>query len=136
MNNLVFDTWALIAFFKAEAPAAQRVQALLRDVLLSNRLGFMALINLGEVYYICGRLKGVAWATQKLSELRALPLIIVPIDEQSVLQAATYKMTYPISYADAFALTCAVQQKATLVTGDPELGKLTTLVAVEMLPRR
>jgi predicted nucleic acid-binding protein len=72
----------------------------------------------------------------RLSEIRALLLTIVPIDEQSVLQAATYKMTYPISYTDAFSLTCAVQQKATLITGDAELGKLTKLVAIEMLPRQ
>jgi predicted nucleic acid-binding protein len=95
----------------------------------------MTLINLGEVYYICGRLKGAAWAHQKLTEIRSLPLTISTLDEQTVLQAATYKMIYPISYADAFALTCALEQNALLVTGDPELVKLTTLVQIEDLRR-
>ena len=42
-------------------------------------------------------------------------------------------MTHPISYADAFALTCAIQHNALLVTGDPELVKLAALVPINDL---
>jgi predicted nucleic acid-binding protein len=44
-------------------------------------------------------------------------------------------MLYPISYADAFAVAAALQQNATLVTGDPELNKLQGRVSIEMLQR-
>jgi ribonuclease VapC len=132
---VVFDAWTLVALLKAEEPAFRRVRALLFDAHKGRIACYMTLINLGEVYYTCGRYNGSAWATQKMVELNAMPITILSIDKDFVMQAAAYKMTYPISYADAFALAAAIQRKAVLVTGDPEFNKLTHLVTVELLKR-
>jgi predicted nucleic acid-binding protein len=45
------------------------------------------------------------------------------------------KAQFVISYADAFALATAVQLKAPLVTGDPELTALADLFPIEILTR-
>lgn len=42
-------------------------------------------------------------------------------NRETVLNAARIKAKYPLSYADAFAAATAVQHKAPLWTGDPEL---------------
>ncbi len=55
------------------------------------------------------------------------------VDEATVIQAARYKMLYPISYANAFAVVATLQQNAILVTGDPAFDKLQGLVRIEML---
>jgi ribonuclease VapC len=40
--------------------------------------------------------------------------------EDRILAAARLKAEYPISYADAFAASLALELGASLVTGDPE----------------
>ena len=50
------------------------------------------------------------------------------------LAAAHVKAHHAISYADAFAVALAQQMQATILTGDPEFGKIEHLVAVEWLP--
>ena len=45
------------------------------------------------------------------------------------------KAYHRLSYADAFAVALAQQEKATLVTGDPEMKPLAALVPMEWLPR-
>jgi predicted nucleic acid-binding protein len=44
-------------------------------------------------------------------------------------------MKHAISYADAFAAATALSQKATLLTGDPELKSIRGLFEVEGLTR-
>lgn len=134
-SSMVFDAWAIIAYFKAESPAMERVAALLHQAVDGQITLFMSLLNLGEVYYILGRIKNQTFAKEALARLRSLPINLIAVDEATVLQAATYKMSYPISYADAFALSAAIQLQATLVTGDPEFQRLTDLVEVEFLQR-
>ena len=43
------------------------------------------------------------------------------------------KGTYPISYADAFAVATAIERSGILVTGDPELKRLEKDKKVEIL---
>ncbi len=47
---------------------------------------------------------------------------------------AEYKAQYPLSYADCFALSSAIEHKAVLVTGDPEFKKVEHLVKMFWLP--
>ena len=55
---------------------------------------------------------------------------ILPIPNTLIFQAAEYKAQYPLSYADCFALSSAIEHKAVLVTGDPEFKKVEHLVKV------
>src|SRR4030095_13275463 len=130
---VVFDSWALIALLDQEEPAASRVRLLLHETTNGKSECMLSLINLGEIYYIMGRKHGKRAADETLELLQRLPILLTAVAEETVMAAASYKMLYPISYADAFALDTAIRHRATLYTGDPEFTRVSHLVNVEFL---
>jgi len=48
-------------------------------------------------------------------------------------QAAIYKATYRVAYADAFAAALAKERRAELVTGDPEFKPLEKEIKINWL---
>ena len=134
-NHYLLDSWAILALLYEEEPAADRVEELLQQAADGQVSLFLSVINLGEVFYIFGRRRGVNAAENVVAKTKQLPIRILPVDEERVLAAAAYKMKYSISYADAFAAAAAVELKATLVTGDPELLALAGEVQLEPLHR-
>jgi predicted nucleic acid-binding protein len=135
MQRLVLDAWALLALLQKEEPAASRVKQLLSDAQDADIECFISIINLGEVAYRVGKVKGEAEAWNTLAQLRRLPLTILPADEKAVFAAVKLKMHHTISYADAFAAAAAEDLAALLVTGDPELEQLKSRIQIEMLER-
>lgn len=87
-------------------------------------------INIGEVYYSRARASSIEGAEAFLELLPTLPIRPVPNTYEHVLEAARLKARYAISYADAFAVATARREKATLVTGDPELRAVEQLVPI------
>ncbi|MGD9050031.1 MAG: type II toxin-antitoxin system VapC family toxin [Anaerolineae bacterium] len=134
-NPYVLDAWAVLALLQKEEPAASRVSHLLKDALSGDSDLAISIINLGEVIYRIGKVKGEAEALETLAQLRQLPLEIVPATEEAVLAAVLYKMRHAISYADAFAAATADHLSAILVTGDPELVQLEGEIQIEKLAR-
>lgn len=134
-QRFVLDAWALIALLQREEPAATRVRQLLEEAQAGNVELAMSLINLGEVVYRVGKTHGEETAWETLSEIRRLPLQIMPVQEDTLWAAVTWKMQHAISYADAFAVATAEQLEAVLLTGDPELIGLTSRVQIEQLTR-
>jgi len=134
-QRFVLDAWAILAFLQKEEPAASRVKQLMEDAEKGNVELFISIINLGEVTYRIGKLKGEDEAKETLDEIRRLPLTVVPATEEAVFSAAGFKMHYAISYADAFAAAAAEELGAVLVTGDPELEQLGSRIQMEKLQR-
>ena len=134
-TGYVLDSWALLALYKSAEPAATQVRTRLRTAIEQNTLVTLSVINLGEIFYIIGRERGVDAAQTIVQQIQESSIQILPVDKDFVLDAAQYKMTYPISYADAFAVAAAVQTKATLLTGDPELINLQHVINIELLQR-
>ncbi len=64
-----------------------------------------------------------------------LPLLILPVDRERATEAAAVKARHGIGYADSFAAALSLEYSATLVTADPEFGKLGKRLAVLALPR-
>ncbi len=135
MKRVVFDSWALVALLEKEEPAATQVQSLLYQAAANEIECLFSLISLGEIYYVVGRRHGKSAADETLAELSEAPFTLLAISQEAVIQAAAFKMVHPISYAGAFAISVAVQFEATLITGDPELGRLSHLVDIEFLHR-
>jgi len=81
----------------------------------------LAWVNLGEVYYRLYRHNGEIEAKKVLETIKKWPLEILVGDEDLTLAAAKVKALHPLSYADALAIGAALQYKATVVTGDPEI---------------
>jgi len=133
--NFVLDAWSLMAFFQKEEPAAARMRDLFHAAQQSRSKLNVSIINVGEVYYRMGKVHGERVAKEALQDLRSLPVNILSVDNDFVLSAARWKMKYPISYADAFAVATAEALGATLVTGDPELVALAEVIQLEKLER-
>jgi len=131
----VLDAWAVLALLQKEEPAASRVKQLMTEAQEGGVELFISIINLGEVYYRTGKVKGERAAEETLDTIRCLSLTVVPATEETVFTAARFKMHYAISYADAFAVATTEDLDATLVTGDPELEQLKYQIQIEKLER-
>lgn len=119
MATKVLDSWALLAFFEDE-PAADEVEELLAKAGQGRHKLLLCVVNWGEVYYTTLRKVSAEAAEQKAREIAALPVELVPVgaDLQLVRQAAIYKASGKLAYADAFAAALAKLRAAELVTGD------------------
>jgi ribonuclease VapC len=128
----VLDSFALLAYLQNEAAAA-RIEKILDHAEKGKYRLFLSMMNLGELLYITERRGGVAKAQDALALIRQLPIVIVPLDEQIVFAAAHIKANHAISYADCFAVATALQENATIVTGDPEFQSVEAIAKVEWL---
>lgn len=133
--HYVLDSFALLAHFQAEASGPQ-VRALLESATGAQAVLQVSLINVGEMFYIMRREQGVNHAEEMLRDLRTLPIDFAPATEERILAAARFKATYPLSYADAFAVALAQELGATLVTGDPEFRAVESTVNILWLTNK
>ena len=128
----ILDSYAVIAHLESENGAAQ-VLDILAAAARDECQVLMSLFNLGEVAYIIEREYGLARTQAVLAALQQLPIQILPVDTNLVLQAAHIKANHRISLADAFAAAAALEYHAVLVTGDPEFHSIESIIAIEWL---
>ena len=133
MPDYVLDSYALLAYFNSET-GGEEVKQLLDTALDGEFRLYLSLINLGEIYYLIHRRRGMEKAQETLETIRSLPVNLCDTSEARVLAAAEFKADYPISYADAFAAALAQELGATLVTGDPEFKRLEPVLTISWLP--
>jgi predicted nucleic acid-binding protein len=132
----VLDAWAVLALLQKEEPAASSVKQLLEETGEGKAEVFMSVTNLGEVYYCIGKAKGESEARETLDDIRRLSLVVLPVTDEAVFNAARLKISYAISYADAFAAAAAEDLDAVLVSGDLELEQLEGRIQLEKLVRK
>ena len=128
----VLDSFALLAFLEGESGIV-RVKSVLKDAEKGDCRVFLSWINLGEVLYITEREQGQRQARETLAHIQSLPIQMLEVTPQDVLDAAHIKATHRLSYADAFAVVAALAQGATVLTGDPEFETVKELVTIEWL---
>lgn len=117
----VLDSFALIRYLGKE-PGFEIVADLLNQASFARKELHLHAINWGEVYYTIMRRSG----TKGVNRFEAImPKLPITLFEHSTLEhikhVATIKGKYSVSYADAFAIQLALDLKAHLVTGDPEI---------------
>lgn len=132
MAAKVLDSWALLAFFKGEA-AADDVETLVHKATAEKARLLLCVVNWGEVYYGMWRAGGQAAADDVAADLSRMPIELVEADLHLAKQAATYKATHKMSYADAFAAALAKIKNAELVTGDREFKALEKEIKINWL---
>ena len=132
MAAKVLDTWALLAFFKGE-DAADTVETLIHKATDEKVRLCLCVVNWGEVYYSMWRAGGKAAADDVAADLSRMPIELVEADLHLAKQAAIYKATNKLSYADAFAAALAKIKGAELVTGDTEFKPLEKEIKINWL---
>lgn len=135
MATKVLDSWALMALFNEE-PAAEAVEKLLHAATAGRHTLLLSVINWGEIYYTTLRRGGESAATSITDDISQMPITLVPVETDNlelVRQAAIFKATKKLSYADCFAAALAKLRRAEFVTGDPEFKALDGEIKVSWL---
>lgn len=123
MKRVVFDSYALIAFFRQEE-GYEAVRELLVKMAAGETEGFITTVNVGEVFYMISRKSGAKNAATALDALLKFPLQIIDADLKLTLEAAALKAKYALSYVDAFAAALTTAKKAILITSDAKFENL------------
>ncbi len=123
MKKIVFDSHALISFFRKE-PAYEQVRDLLVKIANNESEAFMCSVNVGEIYYMLVRKGNIKIAEAAMHSLKHFPIHFIDPDFKMCLEAAALKAKFRFSYADAFAAALTISKKATLITGDKEFDAL------------
>ncbi len=119
MATKVLDSWVLMAFFNDE-PAAEEVEKLLVKADSGAYQLLMTVVNWGEIYYSIMRATSQELAEHHAREIHGMHIELVPVREDLALvrQAAIFKASRRLGYADAFAAGLAKLRNAELITGD------------------
>lgn len=123
MKKIVFDSHALITFFRKE-PKYTVVRDLLVQVANNDMEAFMSSVIAGELYYMMVRKSNTKTAEEAVKALKSFPIHFIDADFTHCMEAAALKAKYKFSYADAFAAALTIKHKATLITGDVEFDAL------------
>ena len=119
----VLDSYSLISYIEGEAGKDTMIE-IFRSARDSGKACLLSVVNWGEVYYITLREAGQPRADEIAHVLSTLPIHIVHADLELAKQAAIFKASKKMSYADCFAAALAKQRKVELVTGDKEFQQV------------
>lgn len=128
----VLDAYSLIAYFEGEAGKDEMIE-IFRAARDSGRPLLLSVVNWGEVFYIALKEAGRERADQVAHLISTLPIQIISADLDLTKQAAEFKATRKMSYADCFASALAKSRKAELVTGDKEFKQIEGEVEIHWL---
>jgi predicted nucleic acid-binding protein len=136
MATKVLDSWALMAFFEDQAGAEEVEQLLLKAEAGKHTL-LLCAVNWGEIYYAILRTAGKDAAERKAKEIAGMAIEIVGVGDDLTLarQAAVFKASKKMAYADCFAAALAKLRSAEVVTGDGEFREVEGDVKVHWLAR-
>jgi len=119
----VLDSYSLIAYIEAEDGKETMIE-IFRSARDSGKACLLSVVNWGEVYYITLRETSQQHADEVAHLISTLPVHIVPADLEAAKQAAIFKSSKKMSYADCFAAALAKQRRVELVTGDKEFKQV------------
>ena len=119
------DAFAWLAWLQDEPPAGA-VQQRLDEAERGQAECITSIINLGEAYYRLVRVDRREQADDfwRMALRSTFPVSVKDSTRRRVRRAAELKAVHAITYADAFAVATALEFRATLITGDPEIKPL------------
>ncbi len=125
----VLDASALMAYLERE-PGYERIKDLFVKTAQNGRQILMSTVNWGEVFYVLIRNYGSEEAERVQKIIESFPIEFVPPDLVVTKQAAFYKATKKLPYADCFAAALAKVHKGELITGDKEFKTIENEVKI------
>ena len=128
----VLDAHGLLVFLEKEA-GYEKVEQSFVAAVEKDRYLLMTSVNFGEVYYIVLRECGQEKAEKIEKIIITLPIEIIDVDMQLAREAARFKATHKISYADCFAAALAKLHKGEVITGDKEFKSVESEIKIAWL---
>ncbi len=128
----LFDSHAILAFFQDEQ-GSHEVAGILNHSLKQGIERLLCVVNLGEIIYLTKRRFGNRKKIEILGQVYRLGFRVLSATDEIVFKAAEIKGEYPLSYADCFAVACAMKHQAILVTGDPEFDSVSRLISIHWI---
>jgi predicted nucleic acid-binding protein len=128
----LFDSHALLAFFQNEE-GAEIVAEILHRAVKKGLDRLLCVINLGEIMYVTKRRFGDSKKLEVLARVHQLGLQVLAVPQNLVFKAAEIRAQYPLSYVDCFALACAMEHSARVVTGNPDFKTIAHLVSIDWI---
>jgi ribonuclease VapC len=125
----VLDSWSMMAYLEDE-PAGQKIADLIADAHETGVPLMMSVVNAGEVWYIIAREVSADEADSSIAEIKQLGVEFVDANWVLTQEASRFKSKHNMSYADCFAAALAKENKAALVTGDPEFKQIEDRVRI------
>ena len=125
----ILDAHGLLVFLEKEA-GFEKVESFFVTAVERDNYLLMTSVNLGEVYYIVLRECGTEKALEIEKIIKTLPIEIVDVDWPLAKEAARFKATKKMSYADCFAAALAKVHKGEVITGDKEFKTIENEVKV------
>jgi predicted nucleic acid-binding protein len=119
----VLDTYSLIAYVEGET-GKDTVIEVFRSARDSGNDLLFCVVNWGEIYCITHREAGRERAEAVAHLISSLPIRLVEVNLDLARQAALFKASKRMSYADCFAAALAKLRRAELVTGDKEFRQV------------
>jgi ribonuclease VapC len=132
VSRFVLDASAIITIYE-DRTGAEKLAALLQQASDGKAKLAMSVVNWGEVYYSIWRTSGPGVARHVIEEIAQLPITVLPADLEQTCLAAELKAQYKLPYADCFAASLAVRQRATLVTADSDFSLLKKKLSLLLL---
>ena len=129
---VVLDSYALLAYFRGESNGVQ-VRALLDKAAAHDIPLRMTDVSYAEVKYTLLKKDGEEAWEEASKILESLPIEFHSTTRALADSAAEFKARFKISLADAFSAALAQQEKAELVTGDPEFRALEKAIDISWL---
>jgi len=127
--TIVLDAYALLVYLGGEA-GCDAVRDLLADAAARGARLLMTSVNLSEVLYIVQRKHGPGKVADCLTALDLLPVDVVDVDAGLAREAARFKATRKMSFADCFAAALARIRRGKVVTGDREFKAVESEVSI------
>lgn len=128
----ILDAHALLVFLEKE-PGFEKVESFFVNAIEKDNYLLMTSVNFGEVYYIVLRECGEEKAKEIEKIIKTLPIEIVDVDRELAKEAAYFKATKKISYADCFSAALARLRKGELITGDKEFKALENEIRISWI---
>jgi len=132
MPAKVLDSFALIAYFRDE-PGAETMENMLVSAGKKDNPLLMTDVNYAEVKYSILKKDGAESWAQVAKVLPGLPIEFHSTTRALADTAADFKAHFKMSLADAFAAALTKENKAELVTGDPEFKALEKEIKIHWL---
>ena len=125
----ILDAHGLLVFLEKEI-GFEKIESFFVTAVERDNYLLMTTVNLGEVYYIVLRECGIEKAMEIEKIVKTLPIEIIDVDWFIAKEAARFKATKKMSYADCFAAALAKINKGEIITGDKEFKTIENEVKV------